>query len=100
MAELRHLTEHCNFGQTMAVMIRNRLVWGIMDDKIQRRLLSEKDLTFKKAYEIAISMEAAEKGVMDLQSGQAHAEKVYQVCEGKKLSRDKRNLKCYYCHMF
>ena len=100
VAELRHLTEHCNFGQTMEVMIRDRLVCGIMDDKIQRRLLAEKDLTFKKAYEIAISMETAAKGVVDLQSGQAHAEKVNKVCEGEKLLRDKRNLKCYYCHMF
>ena len=99
MTELRHLTEHCNFGQTMTVMIRDRLVCGIMDDKIQRRLLAEKDLTFKKSYEIAISMETAAKGVVDLQNCQAHAEKVNKVC-GEKLLRDKRNLKCYYCYMF
>ena len=84
----------------MEVMIRDRLVCGVMDNKIQRRLLAEKDLTFKKAYEMAISMEMAAKGVVDLQSGQVHTEKVNKVCEGEKLPRDKRNLKCNYCHMF
>ena len=83
----------------MEVMIRDRRVCGIMDDKFQRRLLAKKDLIFKKAYEITISMETAAKGVVDLQSDQAHTEKVNIVCGGEKLPRDKRNLKCYYCHM-
>lgn len=84
----------------MEVTIRDRLVCGIMDDKIQRRLLAEKNLTFKKAYELAISIVTAAKGVVDIQSGQDHIEKVNKVCEGEKLPENKRNLKCYYCHMF
>ena len=65
LAEWRHLTEHCNVGQSMEVMILDRLVCGIMHDKIQRRLLAKKDLTLTKAYEIAISMETTERGVVD-----------------------------------
>jgi hypothetical protein len=38
VAELRNISEHCNFGATSETMIRDRLVCGIMDDKIQRRL--------------------------------------------------------------
>ena len=100
VAELRHLTEHCNFGPTLDVMIRDRLVCGIMDDKIQRRLLSEKDLTLKKAYDIAISMETAEKGVVDLQIGTAHTEKVNKVSENDKPHKDRSHVKCFHCHLF
>ena len=45
-------------------------------------------------------MQTAAKGVVDLQTGQAHAEKVNKVCEGEKLPKNKRNLKCYYYYMF
>ena len=43
-------------------MLRDCFVVGITDERIQRRLLSEKDdLTFQKAFEIAIAMELAAK---------------------------------------
>ena len=59
IAELRSLSEYCNFGDTLEVMIRDRLVCGINDDGIQRRLLAEQDLTYKKAVELAQSLETA-----------------------------------------
>lgn len=62
-AELRHLTEHCKFGATLSEMLRDRLVCGINNEPIQRRLLSEKELTYDKALEIALSMEAAATNV-------------------------------------
>ena len=40
---------------------------GIRDEKIQRRLLVEKELTFAKAYEIATSMEITSKSMAVLQ---------------------------------
>ena len=40
VAQLRSLSEHCNFGDNLEVMIRDRLVCGINDDTIQKRLLS------------------------------------------------------------
>ena len=47
VAELRKLSEHCNFGTTLNDMLRNRLVCGVGDQRIQRRLLAEPDLTFR-----------------------------------------------------
>ena len=40
VAEVRSLAEFCNFGQTLLeAMLRDRIVCGINDDAIQRRLL-------------------------------------------------------------
>ena len=63
VAQLRSLSEHCNFGDTLEVMIRDRLVCGINDDAIQKRLLSEPKLTYKRAVELAQSLETADKNV-------------------------------------
>ncbi|KAL9976654.1 hypothetical protein ACROYT_G013977 [Oculina patagonica] len=49
-------------------MLRDRLVCGINDKKIQRRLLAERELTLKKAEEIALGEELAAKYVVDIQS--------------------------------
>lgn len=35
VSELRALSEHCNFGDTLDTMIRNRLVCGVNDKAIQ-----------------------------------------------------------------
>ena len=59
VAELQALAEFCNFGDTLSLMIRDRLVCGINDENTQRLLLAEKDLTYEKALEIARSQEAA-----------------------------------------
>ena len=66
VAGLRRLSEHCKFGTTLEDMLRDRLVCGISDDSIQRRLLGERELTFKKAVEIATATEMASRNVMDL----------------------------------
>ena len=66
VAGLRRLSEHCKFGTTLEDMLRDRLVCGISDDRIQRRLLGERGLTFEKAVEIATTTEMASRNVMDL----------------------------------
>ncbi|KAL5473647.1 hypothetical protein EMCRGX_G028155 [Ephydatia muelleri] len=54
-AELRRLSEYCEFGNTLNDMLRDRLVCGIRDITLQRRLLAERGLTFAKAFELAQS---------------------------------------------
>ena len=66
VAELRSLSEFCNFGDTLDVMIRDRLVCGINDITIQKRLLSEPGLTYAKAVEIAQSAETAAQSLREL----------------------------------
>ncbi len=55
LARLRSLTEHCNFGDSLEPMLRDRVVYGINDRAIQKRLLAESSdkLTFKRAVELA-----------------------------------------------
>ena len=68
MADLRKLNEHYNFGDSLPEMLRDRLVCGINNKKIQHRLLAEWELTLKKAEEIALGEELAAKHVFGIQS--------------------------------
>jgi hypothetical protein len=58
-AELRRLASTCDFGQFLSEALRDRFVCGLSNASIQKKLLSEKDLTFAKAIDIAHGMEAA-----------------------------------------
>ena len=45
------------------MMLKDRLASGVNHQGIQKRLLGDKELTYEKALEIALSIEAAEKDV-------------------------------------
>ena len=72
VAELRALAEFYNFGDSLELMLRDRLVCGINDETTQRLLLAEAELTYKKALEIATSQETASKNVQTLRGMQSH----------------------------
>ena len=44
-----YLSEHCDFQNTLEEMLRNQLVCGVNNEQIQRMLLAESSLDFKKA---------------------------------------------------
>ena len=73
LAALRQLATHCAFANFLHDALRDRLVCGLHSSAIQRRLLSEKDLTLTTALKVAQSMEAAEVNVTKLQSEEASA---------------------------
>ena len=66
VSELRFLAKSCNFRDTLNTMLRDCIVCGINDTIIQHRLLSEKELSFKTALELAQGMESAAKNVREL----------------------------------
>ena len=68
IAELKRLAEDCKFGEFLEQMLRDRIVCGINDPRIQRRLLAERELTYKSAFELAQSMETADQNTNDLQT--------------------------------
>ena len=66
VAELRKLSEHCDFKANLSDALRDRLVCGIKNANIQKRLLSESDLKLEKAIEIATAMETAARDAVEL----------------------------------
>ena len=60
-AHLQNLAQHCTFENQLDKNIRDRLLCGVNDECIQKRLFSEKDLTLAKALDIALAMEKAEQ---------------------------------------
>ncbi|KAL5517154.1 hypothetical protein EMCRGX_G002638 [Ephydatia muelleri] len=76
LVELRRLAAQCEFGQFLDEALRDRLVCGLRNDVIQKRLLSEADVTLAKAVQIASSMESAEK-----QSLQLNVTKPGAICQ-------------------
>ena len=72
LAKLRRLSEHCEFGITLDEMLRDRLVCGVRDIRIQRRLLAEPKLTLKRALDLALAIEAADKDVSEIQKADGY----------------------------
>ena len=68
MAALRKHSERCDFGDYLEQALRDRLVCGLRSEIVQRRLLSEKDLTLQKAYDLAHSLETASRRASELQA--------------------------------
>ena len=65
VSELRSLAKSCNFGDTLEMMLQDRIICGISDSIIQCHLLSEKELSFKTALELVQGMESAANNVRE-----------------------------------
>ena len=64
VAELRRMATKCKFEETRDFLeesLRDRFVFGLRAEGIRKRLLTEPNLTFAKAIEIAQSVETASK---------------------------------------
>ena len=115
LAKLRRLSEHCEFGITLDEMLRDRLVCGVRDIRIQRRLLAEPKLTLKRALDLALTIEAADKDASEIQKadgqgGDASVNKVdVKVNKGSEVKCSRcggnhypkschfKDAKCYCC---
>ena len=64
VADLRRLTKHCDFGPALNLMLWDRIVCGIKDASLQRRLLAEPVL------DLCQVSETAENNARDLQASQ------------------------------
>ena len=100
LTELKKLAEHCGFGATekLEENLRDRLICGINNERWQKRLLAEDNPNFKRVYELALSMEAAEKSVDQLQGKSGHA-RVNKLNGGGRKSRPEGGPdSCYRCN--
>ena len=98
VSSLRELSEYCDFGESLDHMLRDRLVCGIADERIQRRLLAERELSFAKAWDIARAMEDANKNAEEIQSGCSSTGSQATMSEVQYVQkRPGKSLLCYRC---
>ena len=94
VAELGRLMEHCKFDGILDDMLRDHLVCGVRDTKLQHCLLAEPSLTFKKAFELAQSTEVAEQDAKDIQRPQTSQQPVHKI-ESKGPIKPPPTRNCY-----
>ena len=93
VAQLRQLSEHCAYGESLEDMLRDRLVCGIADSRIQRSLLAEPQLTFTKAFQLAQTMEAADRNARKLQGESTSLTAVNALVQAQSTA----NKPCFRC---
>ena len=97
LAELRKLAEHCEFENVLDDMLRDRLVCGIQDVKMQEKLLSVEGLTLDRAFKITSSMERAHNESNQILSEPKDAN-LHKVNYEKSFNKSKTEKKpCYRC---
>ena len=99
LANLKKLLLYCEFRTNLNDMLRDRLVCGLHNELIQKRLLSEPDLSLAKASEIAL---AAVKDTLELQGNinkESEVNKINNVSERVPKGKDdvKSKSQCYRC---
>lgn len=89
VAVLKKLSEHCDFGAHLQDAMRDRLVCGLNNEAIQRKLLTEEKLDYKKAVDVALAMETVARESLHLKSSL----KVHAVSASAPQGGDK----CFRC---
>ena len=70
-AILRKLALHCDFGTNLETELRDQIVCGLRNESMQRRLLTEADLSYQKVMDLAQATELAERHAKGLQPSTA-----------------------------
>lgn len=79
VTDLKKLSEHCEFGDSLNDMLRDRLMCGVNNDRVQRSLLNESSmLTFEKAFNIAQALEASDHDVKELQTSSTASQNIHK----------------------
>ena len=102
LANLKKLLLYCEFRTHLNDMLRDRLLCGLHNELIQKRLLSEPDLSLAKASEIALEMEVAAKEPLELQGNinkESEVNKINKDSERVPKGKDdvKSKSQCYQC---
>ena len=92
-AALRKLAIHCNFGERLEEELRDQMVCGLRNEALQRRLLTELDLTYAKTIEICRASELAEKNATTLRQ----VSEVHTVSQHPPTPRNQTRDCCYRC---
>lgn len=58
---LKHLAKTFNFGACLEVCLRDQFVSGLVDEDMRSRIFAERGIDYKRAVELALALEAAER---------------------------------------
>ena len=102
---LKQFAKHCDFGEFLNDALRDQFVCGLCQQSAQKKLLTEENLTFKRACEIAQAMELAEQNASQLQSSEMvqvvsegnKSKKQSQIHRSEPLQPDRQAKSCYWC---
>ena len=97
VVQLHNLAAHCNYGESLDSMLRDRLVCGIGDERLQRRLLREKELTFAKAFELCQVEESAESNAKLLNKPEATPVHLHPRSDREERQPIRTKEQCYRC---
>ena len=101
VAALRQLAHTCDFQAFLDDALRDRLVCGIRNEAIQRRLLSVTDLNLQKAIEKAVAIETATKDALSMAQPASDKPVINRVSDGKSRGVSKSSSvvskPCYRC---
>ena len=100
VAELRGLAEHCNYGDGLDSMLRDRFVCGLRDDRLTKSLLTQGDkLTFAKAVELAHAWQQAEDHAKDMTTSSrgASVHKVNTRGQPRTHKQKQHEVRCFRC---
>lgn len=61
LQNLKHLAKTCCFGTQLEVNLRDQFVSGLISDEMRSRLFAEKNIDYRRAVELALALEAAER---------------------------------------
>lgn len=84
LTTLRCLKKSCNFCQCLGdTLLRDRIVTGIRDDEVRKKLLEVQDLTLKRCVDICRAYEAT-GARMKLMAGKSTTSEVHGIQDHKK----------------
>ena len=96
MAEMRRLSQYCEYGDSLECMLPDHLVCGVNHNRTKQRLLSKgAALALQKAINISLSLESAIKQSAIIQNESNAAESVSKI--DTKTSPKNQYGKCYRC---
>ena len=90
VAELCKLTINCDFGDYLEEVLRDRFICGLRSEPAQKQFLTEAELTFKRAVEMAKGIEAVDKKSQQFKKAES-------VKVNKFTCNSKPSQLCYRC---
>lgn len=102
VAKLRKLAKTCNYGGLEDNLIRDRIVCGIRENTIRKRLLQEDKLSLDRAIDMCRAFESTAVKIKTM-AGASTSEDIAEVrklTRKQRTSESKQKDKCKYCGTF